>query len=201
MRKSIEILHLPEGDKKAEVTQFDLTDCDELRMIYDGWRLLCDNLNRLNARAVNLPEGLSEIGFAMAKGMWRVTSGIIGANSSFDCYDPTGGRGNNRIQVKACSVIPDLTSFGPQSQWDRIFFADFFREGKWDRTFDIYEIETEEILNFKVNFNQTLRDQQAQGRRPRFSIYKGLIQKEKFISKETFLIDDKGVIKINHEQT
>lgn len=32
---------------------------------------------------------------------------------------------NNRIQVKACSVLPDLTSFGPRSEWDRIFFADF----------------------------------------------------------------------------
>ena len=129
MKLSREILHLPEGDKKADVTIFDERDNDELRKIYDGWRLLCDNLNKLNARSVNLPEGLSEIAFAIAKDMWRCTSAIVGANSSFDCYDPNGSRGNNRIQVKACSVLPDLTSFGPHSQWDRIFFVDFYREG------------------------------------------------------------------------
>jgi len=197
MRKSKEILHLPEGDKKAEVTIFDSQDCDELRKIYDGWRLLCDNLNKLNARSVNLPEGLSEIGFAIAKNMWRCTGSIVGANSSFDCYDPNSGRGNNRIQVKACSVLPDLTSFGPQSQWDRIFFVDFYRLGQWDRTFDIYEVNTEEIENYPVNANQTLLDQKREKRRPRFSIFSGLIEKGHFISKETYLITDKGVIKIN----
>ena len=166
--------------------------------VYDGWRLLCENLKLLNARAVNLPEGLSETGFAMAKGFWRVTGAIIGANSSFDCYDPNGKRRKNRVQVKACSAIPDLTSFGPESQWDRIFFVDFYRKGKWDRTFDAYELNTEDVLCYPVNSGQTLKDQQTQGRRPRFSIYKGLIQKGRYISKETFKITDKGVIQISN---
>lgn len=199
MRTSREILHLPEGDKRAEVTIFDLQqDCDELKRIYDSWRTLCENLNRLNARSVNLPEGLSEIGFALAKNVWRCTGTIVGANSSFDCYDPNGQRGNNRIQVKACSVLPDLTSFGPQSQWDRIFFVDFYREGKWDRTFDIYEISTEAIENFPVNATQTVKDQKLQGRRPRFSIYSGLIEQGRYISKETYVISDTGVKKIDN---
>ena len=197
MKISREILHLPEGDKRTDVTIFDQRDNDELKKIYDGWRLLCDNLNKLNARSVNLPEGLSEIGFAMAKNMWRCTSSITGANSSFDCYDPNGSRGNNRIQVKACSVLPDLTSFGPHSQWDRIFFVDFYREGNWDRTFDVYEIATSDIENFPVNANQTVADQKAQGRRPRFSIYSGLIETGRFISKETYCITDNGVKLIN----
>ena len=197
MKQSKEILHLPEGDKKAEVTIFDLQDSDELRKIYDSWRILCNNLNKLNARSVNLPEGLSEIGFALAKNMWRCTGAIVGANSSFDCYDPNGERGNNRIQVKACSVLPDLTSFGPESQWDRIFFVDFYREGKWDRTLDIYEVKTDDIENFPVNIHQTLLDQKKQGRRPRFSIYSGLIETGRFISKETYLITDNDVILVN----
>lgn len=193
MRKEIEVLKLPEGDRRTEVTKFDSSDYDELRKIYDGWRLLCDNLKRLNARSVNLPEGLSEIGFAIAKNMWRVTGSITGANSSFDCYDPRGNRNRNRIQVKACSVLPDLTSFGPDSQWDRIFFVDFYREGRWDRTFDVYELVTSDIENYPVNANQTLKDQKLQGRRPRFSIYTGLIQNGKFLSKETFRITDSGI--------
>ena len=199
MIKSIEILQLPEGDKRAEITKFELCDCDELRKVYDGWRLLCENLKKLNARAVNLPEGLSEIGFAMAKNVWRVTGAITGANSSFDCYDPTAGRHRNRIQVKACSVTPDLTSFGPESQWDRIFFVDFYREGSWDRTFDVYELNTEDVLNYPVNAGQTLKDQQRQGRRPRFSIYSGLVLANGYISKETYKITDQGVVRINVE--
>lgn len=196
MQKKIKTLLLPEGDKVVEVTIFDQSDSRALTAIYDGWRILCDNLNKLNARSVNLPEGLSEVSFAIAKNMWRTTGSIPGANSSFDCYDPNGVRHRNRIQVKACSVLPDLTSFGPDSQWDRIFFVDFYRNGLWDRTFDIYEINTSDIENFPVNATQTLKDQKNQGRRPRFSIYTGLILKNKYISKETFKITDTGIIKI-----
>ncbi|MDE5552957.1 MAG: Bsp6I family type II restriction endonuclease, partial [Malacoplasma sp.] len=175
MKVEKDILHLPEGDKYAEVTKFSNDDCKQLKIIYDSWRDLCANLNKLNARAVNLPEGLSEIAFAVAYNMWRTPSNIVGANSSFDCYDPNERRGYNRIQVKACSVLPDLTSFGPNSQWDRIFFVDFYRQGKWDGTFDVYEIDTNDIENYHVNAMQTVADQKRQGRRPRFSIYSGLI--------------------------
>ena len=196
MKIEQKILYLPEGDKKAEVTIFDSSDIPKLFNIYESWRKLCINLNELNARSVNLPEGLSEIGFAIAYNMWRCTSNIVGANSSFDCYDPSGTRNNNRVQVKACSVLPDLTSFGPHSQWDRIFFVDFYREGKWDGTFDVYEIETADIMNYPVNATQKLEDQKAQGRRPRFSIYSGLVEVGKYISKETFKITKTEIIKM-----
>lgn len=196
MEKINKILLLPEGDRIAEVTIFNQSDAKSLVSIYDGWRILCDNLNELNARSVNLPEGLSEISFALAKNVWRTTGAIPGANSSFDCYDPRGERFNNRIQVKACSVLPDLTSFGPNSQWDRIYFVDFYRQGLWDRTFDVYEIRTRDIENYPVNANQTLKEQKEQGRRPRFSIYNGLILQNKYISKETFKITDTGIIQI-----
>lgn len=129
---------------------------------------------------------MSEPAFCLAKEMVRITQSISGANTSFDCYDLNGEIGTNRIQVKACSVIPDLTSFGPNSEWDRIFFVDFYREGKWDGSFDVYEISTNDIYNFKVNATQTMADQKREGRRPRFSIYANLIQNERYISKETF---------------
>lgn len=186
MKKVTTILNLPEGDFNSEVISFDESDMEPLREIYKSWRTLCNQLTAVGARKINLPEGLSESAFCLKKGMFRFTNSIAKANTSFDCYDPKGKRGNNRIQVKACSVIPDLTSFGPKSEWDRIFFADFYREGKWDGTFDVYEVSTDDIYNFKVNEHQTLSDQKKQGRRPRFSIYKNLIQEGKYISKETF---------------
>jgi hypothetical protein len=71
--------------------------------------------------------------------------------------------------------MPDLTSFGPKSEWDKIYFMDFYVNGFWDGKFDIYLIENYDIYNHKVNANQTLKDQQKEGRRPRFSIYKDII--------------------------
>jgi len=188
-----ETLILPEGDFRCNVMEFDGNDVITLNTIYNNWRTLCDNLGKVNARAVNLPEGLSETAFCIAKNMWRITSSIPGANSSFDCYDYAGVRGENRVQVKACSVLPDLTSFGPTSEWDRIFFVDFYREGMWDGSFDVYEVDTQDIYQFPVNINQTVADQKALGRRPRFSIYGGLIQSGRYISKETFKIEADGI--------
>ncbi|MGG5461187.1 Bsp6I family type II restriction endonuclease [Clostridium sp. B9] len=193
--KEIDLL-LPEGDFQSQVLEFEPKDITTLKEIYDGWRHLSMNLNKVNARSVNLPEGLSETAFCLAKNMCRVTKSISGANSSFDCYDLNGERHKNRIQVKACSVLPDLTSFGPRSEWDRIFFVDFFREGNWDGTFDVYEIDTDDVNNFYVNSSETVADQKAQNRRPRFSIFNGLILEEKYISKETFKIESDRIIEI-----
>lgn len=190
------VLELPEGDFRTNALEFEPQDVVTLNTVYKNWRTLCDCLGLLNARSVNLPEGLSESAFCMAKNMWRITASINGANSSFDCYDFNAKRNENRVQVKACSVLPDLTSFGPNSEWDRIFFVDFYREGNWDGTFDVYEIDTEEINNYPVNANQTLMDQKREGRRPRFSIYSGLILQNKYISKETYRIENSGVVKI-----
>ena len=196
MKIERQVLHLPEGDKRAEVTIYDKTDIPKLFRIYKLWRKLCDKLGELNARAANLPDGLSEVSFAISHNMWRRTSNIQGANSSFDCYDPNGQQNCNRIQVKACSVLPDLTSFGPNPDWDRIFFVDFYREGKWDGTFDVYELRTADILSFSVNATQTVANQGAQARRPRFSIYDGLIQANKYISKKTFQITQSKILEI-----
>jgi hypothetical protein len=168
-------LRLPEGMYQVKVLQFEGADRNRLLALYRSWRLLCDDLTAFKARAVNLPEGLSESSVCLEMGFVRVIGNISGANSSWDCYDISRWK---RIQIKACSVLPDLTSFGPDSVWDEIYFVDFYRGGTWDGTFDIYLIDNDDIYNHKVNARQTLRAQQEQGRRPRFSIYKEIIQKK-----------------------
>jgi len=165
-------LILPEGEFTVEVMSFTENDRVELYYIYRNWRELCDQLKSMGGRGVNLPEVLSESSFCLEMGAVRVVSSITGANSSWDCYSTER---NTRIQVKACSVLPDLTSFGPKSVWDEIYFVDFFRNGDWDGKFDIYYIDSELIYNHYVNQTQTFREQQSQGRRPRFSIYRELI--------------------------
>ena len=165
-------LVLPEGVFNAEVQKFVENDRRVLSEIYRKWRGLSDHLKQIGARGVNLPEGLSEGSFCLEMKMYRVDSNINGANTSFDAYDI---HKKSRIQVKSCSVLPDLTSFGPKSVWDELFFCDFYRNGNWDGTFDIYKIDNSLIYNHHVNRNQTMREQQEQGRRPRFSIYREII--------------------------
>lgn len=82
--------------------------------------------------------------------MVRVTKNIKGANTSFDCYDTKVLVNKNSIQIKACSSIPDLTSFVSDSEWDRIFFM----EGKWDKTFDIYELDAKKIMKLRLTKNK-----------------------------------------------
>ena len=166
-------MKLPEGTFSINVQFFGEEERKELQSVYRQWRGLSDSLIRLHSRGVNLPDGLSEGVFCMATGAVRMVENLPGANTSFDCYDMASKR---RIQVKAASIIPDLTSFGPQSVWDDIYFMDFFRKGDWDGTVDIYRIDSSKIYSHPMNRTQTFRDQQSQGRRPRFSIYTDLIR-------------------------
>jgi len=179
MKELTKSISLPEGNFQANVLQFEEKDRATLYKIYIEWRNLCNNLNSLHGRGVNLPEGLSESSFCLEMGVVRTAESIKatgGAHTSFDAYDLSRKK---RIQVKACSVLPDLTSFGPKSVWDEIYFVDFYRDGSWDGKFDIYLIDNQDIYNHKVNATETFKDQQKQGRRPRFSIYKDIIQVKK----------------------
>ncbi|MCT7646681.1 Bsp6I family type II restriction endonuclease [Aliarcobacter butzleri] len=186
IQKEIE-LNLPEGNFKADVIEFEEIDRKKLLEIYDSWRTLCTKLNEMQARSVNLPEGLSESSFCLEMNCFRTTGGVkkagkIKVNTSFDAYNPIS---NKRIQVKACSVLPDLTSFGPKSVWDELYFVDFYRDGLWDGKFDIYKIETNDIYTNSVNAGQSFTDQQAQQRRPRFSIYSDIIKPKNIVPIKT----------------
>lgn len=191
MKNIKKILDLPEGKVEADVSIFDEEDKKIIKFVYENWLELCQSLKGLGARGVNIPEGLSETAVCMHKSWYRVNNAKIGkAKSSFDAYDPNGGINNNRIQIKACSIDNDLTSFGPNSVWDRIFFADFFNDGEWNGKIVLYEINTKDIKEHKVNSGQIFTDQQTEKRRPRFSIKKDLISKGIYISKEEFNIDE-----------
>lgn len=182
VEKTMSIM-LPEGSFQVRVQVFGEEEKQQLQDIYLGWRKLSDKLRAIDSRAGNIPDGLSEGVFCLATGAVRLLGGISGANSSFDCYDPHRG---TRIQIKAASVIPDLTSFGPKSIWDELYFLDFYREGKWDGSIDIYYIPDSYIYGNRVNRRQSFSEQQAQGRRPRFSIYKDVIEKHGLSPQSTY---------------
>lgn len=196
MKTETKTIRLPEGTYCVQVDTFSAEDKIILSNIYKNWRVLSDQLISINSRAVNLPEGLSEGVFCIAMDCVRMIKSISGANTSWDCYNLESKK---RIQVKACSVLPDLTSFGPASVWDELYFMDFFKEGKWNGEIDIYKIDNADIYNHKVNAGQTFKDQQAQGRRPRFSIYSEIIRAKAIAPVKTyklFLEESNGNIRV-----
>jgi hypothetical protein len=181
-------LDLPEGKFLVEADHFDESDLIVLQDIYRTWRELSIKLNKLKSRSVNLPEGLSEVAFCYFMDCVRLNNPKIarGVNTSFDAYCV---KTKKRIQIKSCSVLPDLTSFGPNSQWDEIYFQDFYKEGNWDGSVDVYLIPNKYIYNQKVNSRQTLKEMQLEGKRPRFSIKTSIIDKYKLVPRYTYKLD------------
>lgn len=157
-------------DGKSYFVEVDvIEESDKVNFIemYTMWNNLSIKLSNYGCRRVNFPE-ISELIFCVFFNCWRTnnTQGL-GKHSSFDCYNP---KTHKRIQIKAASARGELTSFGPDSVWDELYFMDFYNGGNYDGTFEVYLLPNDEIYNHKMNKNETFRDQQKQKRRPRFSI-------------------------------
>lgn len=164
---------------KAEFMEFNKKDGKEWKKIFDIWKELKLGLRNYKSREPNMPEGLSEVAFCLWSGSVRYIKikspkrGIAGSFDTFNIYK------NRAEQIKACSIENDLTSFGPKSKWDDLYFLDFYNEGKVDGYFDIYLIPNKYIINQNLNKEQNFIDQQKQKRRPRFGIKKEIILKYK----------------------
>lgn len=145
-------------------------DKETLRKLYFDWKSLNDRLKQIGTRGINLPETISENAFSLFFPDCMRIVNLKGMKCSFDCINIKTG---SRIQIKASSVASDLTSFGPRSEWDELFFLDF---SKGDGSFKVYKIEPDWIYSHQVNKSQTFKQQQEQSRRPRFSITKNIIK-------------------------
>ncbi|MCC6711096.1 MAG: Bsp6I family type II restriction endonuclease [Candidatus Pacebacteria bacterium] len=163
-------------ESSLELMDFTKNDGKEWKVLFDKWKQLKLGLREYKSREPNLPEGLSEVAFCLYSGSKRFISlKSQGVSASFDTFNLETGRAE---QVKASSVEEDLSSFGPKSKWDDLYFLDFYNGGKLDGTFNVYKIPTELIHSVKVNMNQTFKQQQAQLRRPRFSITAKIIREK-----------------------
>ncbi|MBK3333411.1 Bsp6I family restriction endonuclease [Persephonella atlantica] len=145
----------------ARIQIFEEVDREIMYDMWNAWITLKNILQSYGGRSPNLPEVLSE-------GAWCLYSGSVRLiePTSADTYNL---QRQEAEQIKASSIEEDLTSFGPKSRWDKLYFLDFSR---LDGSFDVYEIPTDLILNRVLNSQrgETFRDQQLQGRRPRLSI-------------------------------
>ena len=158
----------------AHLEHFDQNDLPVLRQIFQSFlqsRTLIKSFpdSDNNHRGPNIPETLTEGAFALFHQCPRIHS-LSGTKKS-DNYGPVA---HQRIQVKAMSS-PAPTTFGPKSVFDRLVFLDFFRGGRLDGSFDVYDIPINLIYNVQVNQTQTMRDQQLEARRPRFFMHDEII--------------------------
>lgn len=160
-------------DCLVELMSFDENDGIKWKELFDQWRGLKMGMRDYKSREPNFPEGLSEVAFCLYSGSKRFISLHGSSSSSFDTFNTETGRAE---QIKASSVAEDLTSFGPRSRWDDLYFLDFYNNNQLDGRFNVYKIPSELIYGMRVNRNQTMREQQETGRRPRFSIVKEIIK-------------------------
>ncbi len=151
---------------------FGKNDFAKLKIIFKNWLELNKILKKLGGRGLNVPDIMSE-------GLFCYLFDAVRTNNtaySFDCISRINGAG---IQIKSGSIEYDLTSFGPTSTWDEIYYVDFAPNGIVDGLVYIYKLDYD-IKNIVLNVskNETFQDQQKQGRRPRFSIKKTIIESE-----------------------
>lgn len=156
----------------ALITKSEKGDEHLIKELYELWSDLNSRIKKISTRGINLPEAISENAFCLFFPCVRVVK-LKKGKCSFDCIDLNTGK---RIQIKASSVGSDLTSFGPRSEWDELFFLDF---SKGDGSFSAYKIEPDWIYKQNVNKKQTFKQQQDEGRRPRFSIVDNIIKPKK----------------------
>lgn len=152
---------------------FDDNDYHKIKLIFEKWRNLNQDLASLGGRAINVPDVVSEALYCYFFHAIRTN-----ATTHAGSYDAINIDSHNGIQIKSTSIESDLTSFGPNSTWDELWFIDFAPNGTVDGQVDFYKIDIsikDIILNSSKN--QTFADQQTQGRRPRFSIKEKIIKK------------------------
>ncbi len=160
---------------EIQIAYLDKTDGKEFKRLFDLWKKLNLGLKKYG-RGVNIPEVISEGMFCVFSGSVRYIKKIKGVGKvSFDTINIDESR---REQIKATSIDNDLTSFGPRTEWDDLYFIDFYNNGKLDGTFNVYLIPNDVIYSNQVNSGQTMRQQQEEKRRPRMSI-KEIIKNKK----------------------
>ena len=153
---------------------FDEEDFKQIQAIFNDWLKINSKLKKLGGRGLNVPDVFSEALFCLAFDAIRTN----GTAYSYDCVMRKTHEG---VQVKSASIPNDCTSFGPTSTWDLLYFADFCPNGTIDGEVKFYKIEDDDVYDTVLNAKkgETFRDQQKQGRRPRFSIQSTIIRPKK----------------------
>jgi hypothetical protein len=153
--------------------QFEESDYKNLRQIFKDWFELNSKLSDLGGRGINVPDVFSE-------GLFCYYFNAVRTNGTAYSFDAIMISSNQGVQIKSASIDKDLTSFGPKSTWDELYYVDFAPNSIVDGNIAFYKIDLD-LRNLVLNKkkNETFLDQQKQGRRPRLSIKNEVIRKYK----------------------
>lgn len=156
----------------AKKLSIDLVNIDTSRFkdaikAYFLWKELDTIIRTSHTRGINIPETITETLLCFVSG-FKLNKG-----SSGDAYDDTR---NRIIEIKATSNYDrDTTSFSPKESFDALYFVRLDKRNDVMYFYDL-EMNSEDLKKIQVNSTQTLENQQVQGRRPRFSVIKFLIE-------------------------
>ena len=139
-----------------DVIQYDYSDIPNIQKAFESWLQLKKQSKILHGRSPNIPECITETCLCLVTGFVRFEKAKKLKNASFDCFDMLSEK---TIQSKASSVEDDLTSFGPKTKWDKLYFLDFHNQGTIDGTFNVYEIPNDLIYNCLVKEDRTLKEE------------------------------------------
>ncbi|HDR8323987.1 TPA: Bsp6I family type II restriction endonuclease [Bacillus cereus] len=154
---------------------------------YFLWKELNALIKNSHNRGINFPETISETLLCSAMG-FELNRGTGG-----DARDP---QTNRIIEAKATSNWDkDTTSFSPTESFDALYFL---RLNQRDDELYIYDtgINSDTLKLIQVNKTQTLGDQQLQGRRPRFSVIKFVIEENAILPVAKVELRTKKIIKL-----
>lgn len=137
---------------------------------YFLWKELDTIIRTSHTRGINIPETITETLLCF------VSDFKLNKGSSGDAYDDKNKR---IIEIKATSNYDrDTTSFSPKEAFDALYFVRLDKRNDVMYFYDL-QMNSDDLKKIKVNSNQTLEDQQLQGRRPRFSVIKFVIEENK----------------------
>ena len=183
---SIDIFYLM---SKTKVDSFEVnwSDLKKLHFAYLSWQ------KQLRAtpwatRGSNIPEAITEAVVCLCTGA-KLKSGTKG-----DILLPDDQIG----EVKATTLDQnDLTSFSPTSPFDNLYFVRFSFEDPYKYFVYDLHMSREDLLNLKVNSNETFGDHSTGKRRPRLSIIENIIKPRNLKPTWIVNIQDEVITKYN----
>ncbi|MFD2658541.1 Bsp6I family type II restriction endonuclease [Gracilibacillus thailandensis] len=131
------------------------------------WKELNSIIKNSHNRGINFPETISESLMCYALG--------------FELNRGTGGDARNPETGEVCEVKAtsnwdrDTSSFSPKEEFDSLYFVRLNQRDDHVYIYDL-QLDSNSLKKIPVSKTQTVEDQQKQGRRPRFSIIKQIIE-------------------------
>lgn len=140
------------------------TICDA----YFKWKDLNTYVKQNSTRGINMPDVISEPMACYCLGFLWNRGSVVG-----DATDPNSER---KIEFKATSKFDgDLSSFGPNTVFDDLYFLRFNLEDDQLYIYDL-KINSVDFGKYPANATESIEDQKRQGRRPHVSLYKLFVE-------------------------